>query len=121
VKKRIKLQDHAKAKPSTSPNVNDVAAPSHLPSGKFAPGNRLGKGNPHARRVAEWRAALFQEVTHDEMRAVIRRLLRMAKAGDVAAIKLLLDRTLGRVQEDVLKLMFEHARTIYAQPDEKFL
>jgi hypothetical protein len=121
VKQRIKLIDHAKAKPSTSTNVDNAASASHLPSGKFAPGNRMGKGNPHARRVAEWRAALFQEVTFDEMRKVIRRLLRTAKAGEVAAIKVLLDRTLGRVQEDVLRIMLEHARTIYAEPDEKYL
>jgi hypothetical protein len=63
--------------------------------GKFAPGNKLAKGNPFARRVAKLRLALFKAVTPDDLAAVIAALLAQAKSGDVASIKELLQRLLG--------------------------
>jgi hypothetical protein len=66
-------------------------------NGRFAKGNSGGPGNPFARRVAQLRAVLMESVTDDDMRAVVRTLVTLAKAGDVAAIKLLFERLLGRV------------------------
>lgn len=65
-------------------------------AGRFIAGNRAGRGNPHARRVARLRSALLQEVGPDDLRAVIRAMLDAAKGGDVAAAGLLLQHTLGR-------------------------
>lgn len=67
-------------------------------TGRFTANNKLAKGNPHARRVAKLRSALLRAVTPDDMRAVVKRLLTMAKAGDVPAAKLLIERCLGRVE-----------------------
>ena len=66
-------------------------------SGKFAAGNRFGKGNPHARRVQQLRTAILDAVTPDDVKAIVAGLIEAAKSGDVAAAKLLLDRCLGKV------------------------
>ena|SRR5687767_5777799 len=63
--------------------------------GRFAKGNAGGPGNPHAKRVAQLRSALFRSVKPADLREVIAALLAQAKAGDVASIKELLQRLLG--------------------------
>jgi len=63
--------------------------------GRFARGNPGGPGNPHARRVAQLRAALLKAVKPADVQEVARRLVSAAKAGDVPAAKLLLDRLFG--------------------------
>src|SRR5688572_13084234 len=68
--------------------------------GRFATGNKCARGNPLNNRTAEWRAALTAEVTVADIRRVIRAMLRAACAGDVAAAKVVLERTLGRVPLD---------------------
>ena len=65
------------------------------PGGRFAKGNPGGPGNPFAKRVAELRAALFDAVTPDDLKAVVSSLLRDAKTGNVASVKELLQRLLG--------------------------
>lgn len=63
--------------------------------GRFAPGNKLAKGNPHARRVARLRSALLKAVSPADLREVITALLTAAKGGDVSAARELLQRLLG--------------------------
>src|SRR5262245_21478919 len=65
-------------------------------SGRFTPGNRCAMGNPHARRVAQLRNALFEVATPDAMRRVTARLVALAEGGDLRAAELLLRYTLGR-------------------------
>ena len=72
-------------------------------SGRFAVGNKLGKGNPLAGQAAKIRAALFKAVKSKDMAEIIERLVEKTKGGDLAAIKLLFDRTLGPpVEIDIL-------------------
>jgi|SRR5687768_10682873 len=63
--------------------------------GRFAPGNKLARGNPHAKRVARLRSALFKAVSPDDLSDVVMALLKSAKGGDVSAVKELLQRLLG--------------------------
>jgi hypothetical protein len=63
--------------------------------GRFGPGNKYARGNPHGRRVARLRAELLRAVTPADLRDVAMALLERAKAGDVAAAKELLQRLLG--------------------------
>ncbi|MDB5320580.1 MAG: hypothetical protein JWN40_2211 [Phycisphaerales bacterium] len=63
--------------------------------GQFGPGNKAGKGNPFAKRVAKLRSALFRAVTPADLTEVVRVLVSSAKSGDVAATKELLQRLLG--------------------------
>ena len=67
--------------------------------GRFAAGNRGGRGNPHAAQVGRLRAAMLESVTPEDIAAIIARLIELAKEGDVRAIKEVLDRTLGKPQE----------------------
>jgi hypothetical protein len=64
--------------------------------GRFAKGNKGGPGNPYAGRVAELRAALFEAVTPEDIRAIIAVLVTQAKSGDLHAAREVLDRCLGR-------------------------
>src|SRR5688572_822529 len=73
-------------------------------SGRFAPGNKGGPGNPFARKVGLLRSALLETVTEDDMKAVAVKLVEMARAGHLPAIKELLERTLGRpIEADFLE------------------
>lgn len=92
-------------------------------NGRFARGNSGGPGNPFARRVAQLRAVMMETVSDDDMRAVVQTLLTLAKSGDVAAIKLLLDRLLGRVGameedggEDVREAFLEEVCKLRQRP-----
>ena len=69
--------------------------------GRFAPGNPGGPGNPYAKRVADLRAALLESVTEADIRAVARALVKRAKAGEVPAIRELLDRLVGKREDAV--------------------
>jgi hypothetical protein len=74
------------------------------PGGKFAPGNRLAKGNPNNRRAQQLRNAYIDAVTPEDMREVAVAVAKVAKGGDVAAAKELCDRVIGRpVQQDLLE------------------
>lgn len=89
--------------------------------GRFAPGNRGGPGNPHARRVAKLRAALFKAVTPADLREVAAALLAQAKAGDVASIKELLQRLLGPpIEADMIERLDELERRLELQREGKW-
>ncbi len=79
---------------------NDSAPSPNGPNGKggrgrFVKGNPGGPGNPNAKRVAELRSALFSTVSPQDLKVVVTQLLNQAKAGEIAAIKELLQRLLG--------------------------
>ena len=69
--------------------------------GRFLPGNTYAKGNPFHKQVAQLRSVLYDAVSEEDMRRVICKLVSMAIDGNTAAIKLLLDRTLGSVQASI--------------------
>ncbi|NLF73917.1 MAG: hypothetical protein GX575_33325 [Candidatus Anammoximicrobium sp.] len=65
------------------------------PGGQFAKGNRFAKGNPNAKRAQRLRAELMRSVTPAELRRIVKAVVTAATDGDIAAAKLILDRTLG--------------------------
>ena len=70
-------------------------------TGYFLPGNQSAKGakragNPDIKRLAELKRIFRECVTDDDVRTVVKSLVQAAKDGDVQAIKLFLDRTLGK-------------------------
>lgn len=82
------------------PSPNGQSAKSGRTSnGRFALGNPGGPGNPHGRRSAWLREQVLEAVTDRDMQAVVRALISKAKGGDIAAIRELLNRVLGRVPE----------------------
>src|SRR4051794_12760335 len=84
----VRRQTHMSDSPSTT------GANGRGGAGRFAPGNKLAKGNPHAKRVARLRAALLKAVSPADLREVIGALLTAAKGGDVPAARELLQRLL---------------------------
>jgi hypothetical protein len=69
--------------------------------GRFTKGNPGGPGCPYARRVAELRSALLAAVDSEAIADVGRKLVEKARAGDLAAAKLLLSYTVGAPQQTV--------------------
>ena len=63
--------------------------------GRFGKGNPGGPGNPHAKKVAELRTTLLGAVSSGDLRAVVKKLVKLAQAGDVQAAKVVLERLLG--------------------------
>lgn len=83
--------------------------------GRFVKGNRIGKGNPFAKKVARLRAALLGAITPADVRAIIKKLINQARTGDLAAAKEVFDRAVGRPQElDFLEKIEELERIIDA-------
>lgn len=68
-------------------------------SGRFVPGNRIATGNPHAKRVGQLRSLLLDAVTDDDMHDVVTALVNAAKAGELSAIRELLDRLIGKATD----------------------
>ncbi len=66
------------------------------PNGRFIPGNKLGKGNPHGRAVNQLRTVLFEVVTPQRFRKAVDAVLTKAERGDRQALSDLCDRMLGR-------------------------
>jgi len=76
--------------------MNSTKRTGRTPGGRFAPGNAGGPGNPHAPTVAKLRAAILAAVTAEDIEAIVRALVHRAKGGDMAAIRELLDRAIGK-------------------------
>lgn len=85
----------AEAHPSAN-GGNGVAVAGRDPrTGRFLPGNAGGPGNPHVGKVARLKAALLEAVDEEDVRDVIVAMVERARNGDVAAAKVILDRTIG--------------------------
>jgi hypothetical protein len=68
----------------------------HDALGRFVKGNPGGPGNPHHRKVAGLRQALLNIVTEEDVEAIARKLIDVAKEGSLAAIKLFLAYVIGK-------------------------
>ena len=69
--------------------------------GRFAKGNRMGRGNPLAGRAAKIRAALLKASTQEDVTIIARQLIEGAKSGDLAFIREWLDRTIGKAHQEL--------------------
>ena len=72
----------------------------HDGNGKFARGNKLGKGNPHADKVAKLRGVMLRTISEGDIKKLTQKLLLMALEGDLKAAELLLSRLLGKPTSD---------------------
>ena len=59
-------------------------------------GNPGGPGNPYAQQVAAFRRALVNAVTEEDISAMATALVDKAKAGDIAAFRVLLPYLVGQ-------------------------
>jgi hypothetical protein len=83
---------------SETPSTNGANG-GRASNGRFTKGYAGGPGNPFGKRVAELRSALFDAVTVDDLREIVQTLVTLAKQGDIAAAKEVLERTLGKPTE----------------------
>ena len=64
--------------------------------GRFTAGNAGGPGNPYSKKVADFRRVLVDSVTVEDLQACARALVKKARAGEIPALRELLDRLLGK-------------------------
>ncbi len=69
--------------------------------GRFGPGNKASKGNVNASKVRRLRMAMLEAIDEGDIDGIIRRLVKMAIAGDVAAAREVLDRVFGKAREAI--------------------
>lgn len=83
---------------SEEPSAPPAPPPPEGRNGKgcFTKGNKLGKGNPFARKAQKIRAELFKAITPEQIREAANNLVEQAKNGDLRAFAELLDRTIGK-------------------------
>jgi hypothetical protein len=91
---------------ATASHQHPDAPPSHAASGRdsqgrFTTGNPGGPGNPYYRRQAELKRQMLAHVTDVDVMSVMRVLLGLARSGDLAAIKLFLEYTVGKPTKEV--------------------
>jgi hypothetical protein len=87
-------------KPSTAIGNGD----GRKADGTFASGHKFAKGNPNNARAQKLRNAVIRAVTRGDVRAILKKMVDLAKGGDAVAAKLVLDRTLGKVSNaDVIE------------------
>ena len=65
-------------------------------TGQFAAGNPGGPGNPFGKRVAQLRKLLLECVSDQDLKLCVEALVREATEGDIAAIRLVLQYTIGK-------------------------
>src|SRR5262249_14626821 len=91
-------------KPATNGTSND-----RLSDGRFAPGNRLSRGNPIHRKMHLMRRALLEAADTASIQAMFRKLYELGMAGDVLAIRLYLEYCCGKphqiIELDISKNM----------------
>ena len=64
--------------------------------GRFLRGNVGGPGNPYCRDVARKREAFRSAASDADLRAICRKLVAMAKKGNLLAVREVLDRIIGK-------------------------
>jgi hypothetical protein len=88
--------------PPSADGVNGTPSAGKDPStGRFLPGNKLGKGNPHYRKLAENRSAALAAVSPEQIGQLFRKWFELALAGDGHAMRLICDYCIGRPVEVV--------------------
>jgi len=84
-----------------NPNGGNGKQIKRRPNGQFAPGGAGGPGRPRNLACEDLRNVLFEAVTPQRFRKVVEVLLSEAESGNVRAAELLLNRTLGKVVEQI--------------------
>ena len=90
-----------------------------LTDGKFGPGNSFGRGNPVARHAQRLRQLFVQAVTEDDVTAIVKKLVAMAKDGDIQAANLLLTRALGKPSTSEVTLPLDDVPIILTAAEQR--
>jgi hypothetical protein len=94
-------RDRSLRKMPDQPSDADSNGNGRQADGRFGASNRFGRGNPHLRRMHVLRSSLLKSVDDDAMHEVGKRLVELAKGGDLDAIKILLSYTIGKPPQSI--------------------
>lgn len=89
------MNDETKSQPLETEDNGRTA------TGKFAVGNKFAKGNPFSKKRAEFRSFVQNRITTDDLSSVLDSLISQANNGDLNAIKLLLEYSIGKPDADL--------------------
>lgn len=81
--------------------VTDGQNGMRTPTGRFAPGNKCGKGNPHVRKLSAMRQAFAEVIDESRLRNLAENIYQRSLAGDMVAAKLLMSYVVGKPVEAV--------------------
>src|SRR5262249_36747143 len=90
-------------------------------NGRFEKGWKGGPGNPFNKQVQQLRSALLNTVTTEDMVAIVKKLIALAKKGSIPAAKELLDRVLGKATTPIELTNAEVQRRVEEMSDEELL
>ena len=88
-------------------------------AGKFSAGNSFGRGNPVARHAQRLRQLFVQAVTEDDVTAIVKKLVAMAKDGDIQAANLLLTRALGKPSTSEVTLPLDDVPIVLTAAEQR--
>ena len=69
--------------------------------GKFIPGFKGGPGNPFASTAIEYRRAINEAVSVEDVKEIAKAIVAKAKNGDVVAAKVILERVAGKILQEI--------------------
>jgi hypothetical protein len=101
--------------------VSDPKPNGRAPDGRFLPGHKFAKGNPNNRKVQVLRNRLLAAVTEDDIEAVVKKLIAMARDGSIAAIRELCDRVFGKATASIELSQAEATERIEELSDDQLM
>ena len=81
--------------------IDRVLGEGRTPDGRFSKGAKQGPGNPYNAQVQTLRRAMLSAVTPEDISEIVAALVKDAKTGDAAAIKLLFSYCVGQPNQPV--------------------
>lgn len=92
-----------------------------LPNGQFEKGNKGGPGNPFGKQISQLRSKLFKMITKGKtFDQVVNSLINQANNGNVAAIKIIFEYTLGKPTDPDTTLALQ-ALQLLSRPLEELI
>ena len=99
------------------PSPNGKALNGRTDQGKFALGWKGGPGNPFAARVSALKVAMYEAIDNGDIQAMTKRLVNMAKRGNVVAAKVIMDRLLGPAVDPATVSITHNGQSIHIHFD----
>ena len=90
-------------------------------NGRFLPGCKPGPGNPLSKKANQLRVAVSKAVTAADVREIAKKMIDLAKGGDIQAAKLVFDRALGPIVDVDLLERLENLESIVLSSEGKML
>jgi hypothetical protein len=82
-----------------NPPTANADKPQRDSRGQFAKGNKGGPGNPFAARINQLRSLIYKCLDDKAFVALVHAMQKAADKGDVAAVKLLFEYSIGRPKD----------------------